>query len=132
MAAELRPYVRAHVPGGGEQYLDQLLDLANGERILALVELAETKLNDEHADRQYLLETLINDVRHVLRPEPERRAKVILFKASGRNYAQEEWRIPEGAIDPEDMSRSPDFHQLIGGTVLVPEQEPWGYPHLIV
>lgn len=59
------------------------------------------------------------------------RAKVILFKPSGRYYTEEEWRIPEGAIGPHDMERSPDFRRIYGGPVLV-EGEPWGYPHLFL
>jgi hypothetical protein len=74
------------------------------------------------------------------------KAKVILFKPTGKYYTGEEWRIPtvvpgwspqrgsytRGAIIPADMLYSPDFRRIDGGAVLVPEQEPWGYPHLIV
>lgn len=58
-------------------------------------------------------------------------ATVILFKPSGKYYTEEKWRIPEGAIGPSDMLRSPDFRQITGGAVLVDTQEPWGFPHLI-
>lgn len=61
------------------------------------------------------------------------RATVILFKEDGKYYTEEEWRIPEGAIVPSDMIRSPDFRRIGGvGHVLVDTQEPWGYPHLFV
>jgi len=58
------------------------------------------------------------------------RARVILFKASGKYYTEEEWLIPERAIGPYDMLNSPDFRRIGGGAVLVDTQEPWGYPHL--
>lgn len=69
------------------------------------------------------------------------RAKVILFKPSGKYYTEEEWRIPESVpnathtrnrppILPADMEHSPDFRRIDGGAVLVESQEPWGYPHL--
>lgn len=58
------------------------------------------------------------------------KATVILFKPSGKYYTQEEWTVPEGAIIPADMKRSPNFRRISGGAVLVDTQEPWGYPHL--
>lgn len=58
------------------------------------------------------------------------KARVILFKPSGKYYTEEEWSISEGAIGPYDMERSPDFRRISGGAVLVDTQEPWGYPHL--
>lgn len=58
------------------------------------------------------------------------KARVTLFKPSGKYYTSEEWRIPKGAIGPYDMLNSPDFRRIGGGTVLVEAQEPWGYPHL--
>jgi len=62
---------------------------------------------------------------------PGPRAEVILFKDTGKYYTTEEWRIPEDAIGPYDMKRSPDFRRIGGnGAVLVVTQEPWGYPHL--
>lgn len=60
----------------------------------------------------------------------EQRATVILFRTSGKYYTEETWRIPEGAIGPFDMDKSPDFRRISGGQVLIPTQEPWGYPHL--
>jgi len=57
-------------------------------------------------------------------------ASVILFKPSGKYYTEERWRIPDSAITPYDMERSPDFRRISGGAVLVETQEPWGYPHL--
>lgn len=61
---------------------------------------------------------------------PEK-AKVILFRKSGKYYTEEEWEIPEKAIGPYDMYDSPDFRTIGGGSVLVETQEPWGYPHLL-
>ncbi|MCM2391728.1 hypothetical protein [Streptomyces albipurpureus] len=69
---------------------------------------------------------------------------VTLFKASGKFYTSEEWRIPtQEQIDdaagkprvaypfiPHCMRYSPDFRRISGGAVLVDTQEPWGYPHL--
>lgn len=57
-------------------------------------------------------------------------ARVILFKLSGKYYTEEQWRIPEDAIGPYDMERSPDFRRIGNGAVLVETQEPWGFPHL--
>lgn len=59
-------------------------------------------------------------------------AKVILFKTSGKYYTGEDWRIPAGSIGPWDMDKSPDYHTIDGGPVLVETQEPWGFPHLFV
>jgi hypothetical protein len=59
------------------------------------------------------------------------KARVVLFKASGKYYTEEEWEIPANAITPHDMLASPDFRRLEGGKVLVEAQEPWGYPHLL-
>jgi hypothetical protein len=56
-------------------------------------------------------------------------ATVILFKPSGKFYTEEQWRIPEGAIGPWDMERSPDFRRIARGPVLI-TGEPWGFPHL--
>lgn len=63
-------------------------------------------------------------------PAVRETASVILFKPSGKYYTEESWRIPDGAITPADMRRSPDFRRIDGGAVLVDTQEPWGYPHL--
>lgn len=57
-------------------------------------------------------------------------ARVTLFKPSGKYYTTEQWYIPEDAIGPYDMDRSPDFRRIDGGAVLVESQEPWGYLHL--
>jgi hypothetical protein len=59
------------------------------------------------------------------------RAKVTLFKPSGKYYTEEEWAIPSDAKGPHDMANSPDFRRIDGGVVLVDAQEPWGYPFLI-
>jgi hypothetical protein len=69
------------------------------------------------------------------------KAKVLLFKPSGKYYCEEEWEIPESVphwhdgrpvsvIGPYDMQYSPDFRRIGGGPVLIETQEPWGYPHL--
>lgn len=59
-------------------------------------------------------------------------AKVILFKTSGKYYTEEDWGIPAGSIGPWDMDKSPDYHTIDGGPVLVETQEPWGFPHLFL
>ena len=59
-------------------------------------------------------------------------ARVVLFKPSGKYYTEESWRIPDRAVGPYDMDRSPDFRRIDGGAVLVDTQEPWGYPHLLL
>lgn len=56
--------------------------------------------------------------------------EVHLFKPGGKYYTEEQWIVPEGAIGPYDMLRSPDFRRIGGGAVLIPSQEPWGFPHL--
>ena len=57
--------------------------------------------------------------------------EVILFKPSGKYYTEDDnWRIPREAIGPHDMKSSPQFRRIDEGAVLIPEQEPWGYPHL--
>lgn len=72
---------------------------------------------------------------------------VILFKPSGKYYTEERWKIPTlqqalahpdcdpeyvrgDLISPYGMKYSPDFRRIGEGAVLVPSQEPWGYPHL--
>lgn len=60
------------------------------------------------------------------------KAKVILFKPSGKYYTEEEWEIPTYAIGPWDMQKSKDFRRIDNGPVLVETQEPWGYPFLLV
>lgn len=57
-------------------------------------------------------------------------ARVLLFKPTGKYYTEEDWIVPEDAIGPYDMCRSPDFRRINGGSVLVETQEPWGFPHL--
>lgn len=74
-------------------------------------------------------------------PPAYTKARVILFKPSGKYYCEEEWRIPKmvpvpgtsrmrNVIGPYDMGFSPDFRRISGGSVLVETQEPWNYPHL--
>lgn len=77
----------------------------------------------------------------------KRTAKAILFKPSGKYYIEDEWEIPTEAelkskqrnlpeaqhtfdFLPSCMLFSKDFRRLSGGAVLIPDQEPWGYPHL--
>ena len=68
-----------------------------------------------------------------------RTAVVTLFKPSGKYYTTEAWTVPAGAIGPEAMIASPDFHRISGGAVLVetdagvefPEAKNWGFPFLI-
>lgn len=76
------------------------------------------------------------------------KAKVILFKPSGKYYTEEEWEIPTAAElekkqshlllryrlhdhQPACMRLSDDFRRIGGGAVLVETQEPWGFPHLL-
>lgn len=76
--------------------------------------------------------------------ELRKKAKVILFKASGKYYTEEEWEIPTqeevierggnpgDSVVPYCMQFSKDFRRIGGdGAVLIETQEPWGYPHLI-
>lgn len=73
------------------------------------------------------------------------KAKVILFKASGKYYTEEEWEIPtveelelkqinepypDYIFMPNCMRWSKDFRRIQGGAVLVESQEPWGFPVL--
>lgn len=71
------------------------------------------------------------------------RAKVLLFKPSGKFYLEEEWEVPTkeevierggnagDSVGPFCMKYSKDFRCIPDGTVLVETQEPWGYPHLL-
>jgi hypothetical protein len=60
------------------------------------------------------------------------KVRVELFRSSGKFYTEETWTIPDDAIGPYDMERSPDFRRISGGHVLIPAQEPWHYPHLFL
>lgn len=60
-----------------------------------------------------------------------RYAEAILFKDSGKYYTAENWEIPDDAIGPMDMAHSKDFRRIGDGAVLIPSQEPWGFPWLI-
>lgn len=64
-------------------------------------------------------------------PKTGDRVEVILFKPSGKYYTTEQWEVPAGAIGPYDMGKSPSFHRIGGGSVLVTSAG-WGYPHLLV
>lgn len=71
------------------------------------------------------------------------KAKVILFKPSGKYYTEEEWEIPTreeviqrggspgDSVVPYCMRYSKDFRRISSGAVLIETQEPWGYPHLL-
>lgn len=76
------------------------------------------------AQDEYDYSTVVKDITEV---------EVILFKDSGKYYTTETWKLPdkEGYIGPYDMKFSADFHRIGNGKVLIPSQEPWGYPHLI-
>lgn len=76
--------------------------------------------------------------------EKRQKAKVLLFKKNGKYSSEQEWEIPtreevlerggNGAdsTSPYCMKYSKDFVRTGGdGAVLVVEQEPWGYPHLL-
>lgn len=76
-AEELREAVR-HVPGGGEQHLEALLDLAQDAEtnyrkgredvaiiVRGLADAAWEQLSNDRRDRQVLLETLITNLRRV-------------------------------------------------------------------
>jgi hypothetical protein len=120
----------------------------SGEEALAqtirdLIDLAETTLANELADRQLTLEGLLKGLRRevaAILDSPT--ASVVLFKPGGKYYTTEAWRIPprvpseirpgrmRETTGPYDMEYSPDFHRIDGGAVLVESQEPWGYPFL--
>lgn len=57
--------------------------------------------------------------------------EVVLFKPDGKYYTEEKWRVHKDTLGPYDVAgSSPDFRRIDGGPVLVPTQEPWGFPHL--
>jgi hypothetical protein len=75
------------------------------------------------------------------------KARVLLFKPSGKYYTTDEWEIPTpeelkekqkhltrlqsvGDYYPSCMKFSKDFRRIDNGPVLVESQEPWGFPHL--
>lgn len=78
------------------------------------------------------------------------KAKVLLFKDSGKYCMEKEWEIPTaeeleeiqanmpkeyrvGDYSPQCMIFSKDFNRVNGtGPVLVEEQEPWGFPCLLI
>jgi len=121
------------------KHLDQLVAMAKAApgipgpaiqtRIRELVR--ESDRGRGNISSQERLERLTRDLMR-LAGQPPTHAAVILFKPGGKYYTEESWRIPEGAIGPWDMANSPDFTSRPGWFVLVPDQEPWGYPFLIV
>jgi hypothetical protein len=78
------------------------------------------------------------------------KAKVLLFKDSGKYYTEQEWEIPTADelhkiqetmpkeyrvydFMPNCMIFSKDFKRTGGtGPVLVETQEPWGFPCLLI
>lgn len=62
-------------------------------------------------------------------------AKIITFRESGKYYTEEKWEIPKHAIGPYHMADSGDYELWRAAHptwfALVPDQEPWGYPHLL-
>ncbi|AOE44592.1 hypothetical protein SEA_JUMBO_84 [Gordonia phage Jumbo] len=63
----------------------------------------------------------------------DRKITVHLFKSSGKYYTEELWDLPivGSHVSPDCMKDSPTFRRIGGtGAVLIPSQEPWGYPHL--
>lgn len=92
----------------------------------------------KEGDYRPVMMSLVKEVEHLRAKvaelsgaSPAQKAKVILFKKSGKYYTEEEWRIPAArSIAPADMLYSPDFRRIDNGAVLIPTQEPWGYPHL--
>lgn len=67
---------------------------------------------------------------------PER-ATVQFFNEGGLSCGQEQWRIPDTAIDAEGMKDSPDYREINTGVgtggciIVVPEQAPWFKPAII-
>jgi hypothetical protein len=98
-------------------------------RIRRLSRDAWDALSDENRDRQLILEKLIADLDKEVGAAPTK-VRVELYKASGKYYTVDEWRIPDGAIGPADMRHSPDWRRIDNGVVVVPAQEPWGFPHV--
>lgn len=96
------------------------------ERLLALP--ADKRRGTPEMEMFCLLSEVLEQIKEV--GTERSHAKVILFKPSGKYYTEEQWKIPEDAIGPYDMERSLHFHRIGGGAVLVPSQEPWGFPHL--
>lgn len=57
-------------------------------------------------------------------------ARVILFKANGKYYTEEDWRVPADGIGPWVMRQSPDFRRIDNGAVMVTSDR-WGFPCLL-
>lgn len=86
----------------------------------------------ERGDCEGVYAFMLSEVERLGGPEPTH-ATVELYRASGKYYTEEPWRIPEGAIGPYDMRNSPDFRRIDNaGVVVVPAQEPWGFPHVFM
>jgi hypothetical protein len=93
------------------------------------LDIAEFQVNQEDRDRQLVLEELISCVRGLV-GTVQSHVTVQLYRPGGKYSTEEQWRIPAGAIGPYDMINSPDFRRISNGSVVVPAQEPWSYPHL--
>ncbi|BAU96043.1 hypothetical protein N24_1781 [Corynebacterium suranareeae] len=89
-------------------------------------------------ERNLAMSELVQNVRRINKAQSNpngvpAHATVILLKEDGGYDTEEQWRIPEKAITPFDMLRSPDFdeNRLKNRLVLVESQYPWGFPGLI-
>ena len=89
-------------------------------------------------ERNLAMSELVQDVRRINKAQNNpggvpTHATVTLLDEDGSYHTEEQWRIPEKAITPFDMLRSPDFdeNRLKNRLVLVESQYPWGFPGLI-
>lgn len=107
-----------------ENYVDEYTPLLEAIRV-------DKEIADGSGNRQRvaLLDT-VEKYRRIRDRMGRPTARVTLYRRSGKYYTEEEWRIPEKAIGPYEMQRSPDFRRIDGGPVVVESQEPWGYPHI--
>lgn len=116
--------------------MNELKNLANKIR-------EEHKMDGPPGGMGFVIDTVLNNLASLidkivpeLAPDetsvdiPEGYAEVEHFKESGKYNVTDHWRIPENCIDPRDMKHSPDYRD-IGCTIVVPSQEPWGYPAVL-
>lgn len=89
-------------------------------------------------ERNLAISELVQNVRRINKAQNNpgsvpTHATVTLLDEDGGYDGEEQWRIPEKAITPFDMLRSPDFdeNRLKNRLVLVESQYPWGFPGLI-
>lgn len=102
---------------------------------LAEVLRAKHSMDTPPGGMQYVIDVAMNRLATTIdtvieKPGPGDTVEVEHFKESGKYNVTDMWRIPEGAIGPHDMVNSPDFRD-IGCTIVVPTQEPWGYPAVL-